>query len=269
MDVAPRRPGRRRRRWSAAGSAEGRVEDGAVLGRVDVAPGEHRGPPLLDARGAARRRAAGPSVSSVIRCLRVVEEQVRALGGHPRRALRVLREQVAQVDVLDRRVMGEEGLPLGRLVDGRAGGRSGGHRAERTPLGRRAPVRARWRVVGSMHRMLAGGPDEGWNRRRASLYSPRPRSTIDDTVRLPRAAGADAGNGEHSDRRHSPDPRDGRPRVGRQRRTAHQHLASRPGPGRRPDRRRLRHRPGCLHRRGRRPRRPREDPERSRSSTTA
>ena len=157
--------------------------------------------------------------------------------------------------------MGEHGLPLGRLVDGRAGGRSGGHRAERTPAGCGASGLGLRRFVGSMHRDARRRSHEGWNRRRASLYSPRPRSTIEDPVRPVGPPAPTRGNGEHSDRRHSPDPRDGRPRVGRQRRAAHQHLASRPGPRRRPDRRGLRHRPGRLHRRGRRPRRPREGPE--------
>ena len=46
------------------------------------------------------------------------------------------------------------------------------------------------------------------------------------------------------------------------RRAAHEHLAPRPGPDRRPDRRRLRHRSGCVHRRGRRHRRPGQGPER-------
>ena len=40
-----------------------------------------------------------------------------------------------------------------------------------------------------------------------------------------------------------------------------QHLASRAGQDRRPDRRRVRHRPRCVHRRGRHDRRPGEDPE--------
>ena len=57
-------------------------------------------------------------VSSVTRCLRVVEEDAGALGGQPSGPARVLGEQVAQVAVAQRGVVGQHGMPLGGPVEG-------------------------------------------------------------------------------------------------------------------------------------------------------
>ena len=99
------------------GRPEGRVEDGAILGRVDPDAVEHVRPALLDPGSPGDRRSSGHRlVGDPV--LAVVEEQAGTLGGQALGALRVLREQLPQVAVPDGGVVVQDRLPLGHPVQG-------------------------------------------------------------------------------------------------------------------------------------------------------
>ena len=107
------------------------MEDGAILGPLIRTPANIVRPALLHVRGPGHRqqqrhRLVGDPV------LAVVEEQAGALGGQALRALRVVGEEVAQVAVPDRGMVGEDRLPLGHPVKGG---------------GNRRVVRAHWAIV--------------------------------------------------------------------------------------------------------------------------
>ena len=111
------------------------VEDGPVLGDVDVLAGEHRFAPLLDAALARQpaeqqQRLVGDPV------LREVEVEAGALGHQPLPPLRVGGEEVAQVLPAD---LLEVGLQLGPGRAASERGRGGG-RVHRLKIRTSAPV---------------------------------------------------------------------------------------------------------------------------------
>ena len=94
------------------------VEDGPVLGDVDVLAAEHRVAPLGDAASAGEldeqpERLVGDAV------LRIVQEETGALGDQPLAAIRILGEEVAQVPLPDLGVVLLESLPGRLLPEGR------------------------------------------------------------------------------------------------------------------------------------------------------
>ena len=105
---------------AAGRHAQRHVEDGAVLGRVDVLAGEHGVAMLLDLGGPghvheeAQRLVGRP-------LLGVVEDEVGRRRRHARRPLGVVREELAQVPRRDLLVVRRQRLPLGcrREVHGR------------------------------------------------------------------------------------------------------------------------------------------------------
>jgi len=92
--------------------AERDVERGPVLGRVDAVPPEHRVTPLGDAALVGEREQEGDGLGRDA-MLREVRLDPRRLEREPLDAGAVRREQVAQVEVDDRRVMTGERLPGG------------------------------------------------------------------------------------------------------------------------------------------------------------
>ena len=89
------------------------MQDGAVLGGVDVAPGEHLVAVLFQPRppGHVDQPSHGVLGGPV---LRIVEIEVSGLDRHLGGPIRVLREQLPQVNVLDRfEVIGERAPLLG------------------------------------------------------------------------------------------------------------------------------------------------------------
>ena len=94
-----------------AGGAQRDGEHGSVLGHVDLLTGEHRVDPRPQSAplGEGEEQPQGLGLDPV---LRVVEVDVADLGREARGAPGVGREEVAQVDVADLRVMGAERLPL-------------------------------------------------------------------------------------------------------------------------------------------------------------
>ena len=107
--------------------AERDVEDGAVFGDVDVLAGEHRIAELLDAGAAspsadehAQRLGAHP-------LLRVVDVEVARGHGEVGAALRIGREQLAQMDV------GHRGRMLGQRLPFRGVDDAGAHVPDATP----------------------------------------------------------------------------------------------------------------------------------------
>ena len=96
----------------AAAVAQGRVQDRAALGAVDVRAGEHLVAPagdvgLLGEREQEPHRLVGGAV------LRVVDEQAARALRHAREALGVAREQLAQVNRRDRGLVIAKRLPRG------------------------------------------------------------------------------------------------------------------------------------------------------------
>src|SRR5262249_47455244 len=102
--------------------AERDVEDGAVLGEVDVLAGEHRVAPLCDAAllGESKQQAERLVRDAV---LGVVEEDPLRLGGQAFPARGIGREQVAQVAGAHLSGVFLEGAPGRRLVEVRRGRR--------------------------------------------------------------------------------------------------------------------------------------------------
>ncbi len=98
--------------------AERHVEDGSVLGDVDLLAGEHR----VDPRTQSRRfrqphQEADGLVGDAV--LRVVEVETRGFEREPFATTGILGEQVTEMDIGDDPVMCLEGLPLGSRVPAR------------------------------------------------------------------------------------------------------------------------------------------------------
>ncbi len=96
------------------------VEDGAILGAVDLFPAEHGPDPGAQSRlirqpDEEMHRFIGDAV------LRVVEEQPRALGGQSLATRRIIGEQRAQVNIVHVPGMGLERLPCGATDKWRCG----------------------------------------------------------------------------------------------------------------------------------------------------
>ena len=107
---------------SPRGARKRHVQHGAAFRGVDLLAGEHRVAPLRHAAlfGEPQQqpqRLVGDAV------LRVVEEQARALGRKALRPARVVGEQLAQMHILDLRMMRGERPP------GRRRGQSGHRRS--------------------------------------------------------------------------------------------------------------------------------------------
>ena len=104
-------------RWRSAGARRAVWRTARSSVRLMRTPANIVRPALLHAgrprhRQQQRHRLVGDPV------LAVVEEQAGALGGQALRALRVVGEQVPQVAVPDRGVVGQDRLPLGHPVEG-------------------------------------------------------------------------------------------------------------------------------------------------------
>ena len=95
--------------------AERDVQDGAVLGDVDLLAAEHRRDPIAQRARSASAEQAERLVGDPV--LRVVEEQAGGLGGHPLAAPWIGGEQLPQVGVAQLRGVPLAGRPLGCLVD--------------------------------------------------------------------------------------------------------------------------------------------------------
>ncbi|GIW05419.1 MAG: hypothetical protein KatS3mg060_0224 [Dehalococcoidia bacterium] len=93
------------------GSAQGDVEDRAVLGDVDRVAAEHRVDALPQT---ARVREGDKEPDRLVGqpVLRVVEVDADTLGDQPLATLRICSEQIAQVDILHPLVMRLERLPF-------------------------------------------------------------------------------------------------------------------------------------------------------------
>ena len=100
----------------AFGRAQRDVQDGTVLGHVDLLAREHRVDAGPETGGVGQRQEeADGLVGQAV--LRVVEVQAVDLEGEPLAARAVLREQLAEVHVLDRLVVRLERLPFGGAGD--------------------------------------------------------------------------------------------------------------------------------------------------------
>ncbi len=111
------------------------VEHGAVLGDVDAIAAEHRGGPLGEP-GFLSQLEQEPDRLVRDAVLRVVEVQAGACGGEALAPGRVLREEVAQVEVADLGVVGLERLPGRALPEWRRAGLGHGHRGSSSRLTR-------------------------------------------------------------------------------------------------------------------------------------
>jgi hypothetical protein len=97
-------------------SPQSHVQDGTILGHVDVIASEHGRDPLGQA-GALRQRSQEPERLVGHEVLRVVQVQVADLQGHALAAVRVSGEQPAQVRAAERFPVGLQGVPFGALFD--------------------------------------------------------------------------------------------------------------------------------------------------------
>ncbi len=133
------------------------MEDGALLGDVDLVAAEHRVDPLAQA-ALARQGEQQPQRLVRHPVLRVVEEEAGGLDREALRAAGVAREEVPQVDVLDRREVGLEGLPGGSIRQahadllGEAGRfKRGAGPSSTSPLGRTMAVSRKPRSTQTKH----------------------------------------------------------------------------------------------------------------------
>ena len=96
--------------------AQGDVQDGALLRDVDLLAAEHGVDPRPQAGflGQLKQKLEG-FVGDAI--LRVIEKDAHSLGRHPLAALGIVREQIAEMCLLDALIVGFESLP-GRAFDG-------------------------------------------------------------------------------------------------------------------------------------------------------
>jgi hypothetical protein len=100
------------------GCAERDVQDGTVLGDVDLLASEH-GIDAIAQTGALGQRDEQPERLGGDAVLRIVEVHAVELDGHVLAALRVVGEQVTEVDVAQLREVSVERAPLRRLGDRR------------------------------------------------------------------------------------------------------------------------------------------------------
>ena len=100
----------------AARHAQGDVQDGSVLGHVELLAGEHRFDAIGKARalGEGREELQGFSGRAV---LRVIEVQVGGLERHGVATRGIAGEEFAQILPADLDGMREQGRPLDRFVD--------------------------------------------------------------------------------------------------------------------------------------------------------
>ena len=188
----------------AGAVAERDVQDGAVLGAVDLLAGEHPVAPRLDLRraGEIEQEAQRLSVDAV---LRIVEEEIVEAQRVALEALRVLREEIAKMRVAEARGMGAERLP----------GRRGGERRHVVARSRKASTSPRDGSEGIAPRPIAvSAPAALAKRQTASSRCGSPGSSA-----LGEEAGDEAGH-EGIARARRVDGDDGEARHARRRRSA-------------------------------------------------
>ena len=111
------------------GRAQGDVQDGAVLGEVDLVAAKHGFDAVAQAGlfGEGDEQAEGFGGDAV---LGVVEEDAVCLGGEALAASGVFGEEIAQMGRTNRLEMALQRLPCGALVERQAGGGLGVHRRQ-------------------------------------------------------------------------------------------------------------------------------------------